>query len=88
MAYAGITGSGKSEDLTQIIQNIRKYSNTPVYIGFGVNEKTAKQKAVGVDGVIVGSSFVQQLLDDSLSNSEKITRISNIAKEIKEKINE
>ena len=88
VAYAGITGSGKSEDLTQVIENIRKYSKTPVYIGFGVNEKTAKEKAVGVDGVIVGSSFVKHLLDDSLSHNEKITRISNIAKEIKEKINE
>lgn len=88
VAYAGITGSGKSEDLTQIIENIRKYSSTPIYIGFGVNEKTAKEKAVGVDGVIVGSSFVQHLLDDSLSNSEKIAKITNIAKEIKEKINE
>ena len=88
VAYAGITGSGKSEDLSQIIENIRKYSQTPVYIGFGVNEKTAKEKAVGVDGVIVGSSFVQKLLDDSLSNSEKIAKISAIAKEIKAKINE
>lgn len=88
VAYAGITGSGKSEDLTLIIENIRKYSKTPVYIGFGVNEKTAKDKAVGVDGVIVGSSFVQHLLDDSLSNSEKIKKISNLAKEIKSKINE
>ena len=88
VAYAGITGSGKSEDLTQIIEDIRKYSTTPVYIGFGVNEKTAKEKAVGVDGVIVGSSFVKQLLDESLSSSEKISKISAIAKEIKEKINE
>jgi len=88
VAYAGITGSGKSEDLTQIIENIRKYSKTPVYIGFGVNEQTAKEKAVGVDGVIVGSSFVKHLLDDSLSNNGKITKITNIAKEIKEKINE
>lgn len=88
VAYAGITGSGQSEDLTQIIKNIRKYSQTPVYVGFGVNEQTAKEKAVGVDGVIVGSSFVKHLLDDSLSNNEKIAKISSIAKEIKEKINE
>ncbi len=88
VAYAGITGSGQSEDLTQVIENIRKYSQTPIYIGFGVNEKTAKEKAVGVDGVIVGSAFVSYLLDDSLSNNEKITKISSLAKEIKAKINE
>jgi len=88
VAYAGITGSGQSEDLTQVIENIRKHSDTPIYTGFGVNEKTAKEKVLGVDGVIVGSSFVEKLLDDSLNYNEKISKISAIAKEIKEKINE
>lgn len=88
VAYAGITGSGQKEDLSQIIANVRKYSNTPLYIGFGVDEKTCKEKVIGVDGVIVGSAFVKHIIDDSLSNDEKIKRISAIAKEIKEKINE
>lgn len=88
VAYAGITGSGQSEDLTKVIENVRKYSNTPLYIGFGVDKKTCKEKAKGVDGVIVGSAFVKHLIDDSLSNSEKISRITAIAKEIKQKINE
>ena len=88
VAYAGITGSGKSEDLSTIIDTVKKYSQTPLYIGFGVDEKTCKEKAKGVDGVIVGSSFVKHLIDDSLSNSEKIDRICKAAKEIKEKINE
>lgn len=88
VAYAGITGSGQAEDLQPIITSIKKYSKTPIYVGFGVDENTAKEKIKGVDGVIVGSAFVKVLLDDSLSNTEKITRISAIAKEIKEKINE
>jgi len=87
VAYAGITGAGKSEDLQPIITNIKKYSDTPVYVGFGVDVDTAKDKAKGVDGVIVGSAFVKVLLDESLSNTQKITKISTIAKEIKEKIN-
>ena len=87
VAYAGITGAGKSEDLQPIITNIKKYSQTPVYVGFGVDQNTAKEKAEGVDGVIVGSAFVKVLLDKSLNNTQKITKISAIAKEIKEKIN-
>lgn len=87
VAYAGITGSGQSEDLSQVIENIRKYTNTPIYIGFGVDEKTCEQKVKGLDGVIVGSAFVKHLIDESLSNSEKIKKISALAKEIKEKIN-
>jgi len=87
VAYAGITGSGTSEDLSQIIQQIKQNSQTPLYIGFGVNEKTAKEKSKGVDGVIVGSAFIKVLLDDSLSYTKKISKISQIAKNIKEAIN-
>ncbi len=87
VAYAGITGAGKSEDLQEIITDIKTFTDTPVYVGFGVDQNTAQQKAQGVDGVIVGSAFVKVLLDDSLSNTQKITKISAIAKEIKEKIN-
>jgi len=88
VAYAGITGAGKSEDLQPIITNIKKYSDTPVYVGFGVDQNTAKDKVQGVDGVIVGSAFVKVLLDKSLSNTQKMTKIATIAKEIKEKINQ
>lgn len=88
MAYAGITGSGQSEDLTQVIENIKNSTSTPVYIGFGVDENTAKQKAVGVDGVIVGSTFVKDLLDTSLSYDEKIKKICQKAALIKNLINE
>ena len=87
VAYAGITGAGKSEDLQPIITEIKKHSATPVYVGFGVDQNTAKAKAEGVDGVIVGSAFVKVLLDEHLNNTQKINKIATIAKEIKEKIN-
>jgi len=44
VAYAGITGSGADEDLSEVIDNIHKFSKTDIYVGFGVNEKTAKIK--------------------------------------------
>lgn len=87
VAYAGITGSGKSEDLQKIVENIKSFTQTPVYVGFGVDQNTAKEKARGVDGVIVGSAFVKVLLNENLSGTQKITKIASIAKEIKEKIN-
>ena len=87
VAYAGITGASKSEYLQPIITNIKKYSSTPVYVGFGVDQNTAKDKAAGVDGVIVGSAFVKVLLDDGLNDTQKIKKVSEIAREIKEKIN-
>jgi tryptophan synthase alpha chain len=88
VAYAGITGSGKAESLDGIISSIRTNTDTPIYVGFGVDEHTAKEKARGVDGVIVGSAIVKILLDSHLSNKEKLNNIGLIAKNIKEKINE
>lgn len=87
VAYTGITGSGKAEDLQPFLQNIRKHTNTPIYVGFGVNEKTAKDKVKGADGVIVGSAFINILLQDSLNYSQKITQCSELAKIIKNEIN-
>jgi len=87
VAYTGITGSGVSEDLQPFLANIKKFTQTPVYVGFGVNEKTAKAKVQGADGVIVGSAFINILLDDKFSLTQKITACSQLAKNIKEQIN-
>ncbi len=87
VAYAGITGSGQSEKLSSVIEQIRANTDTPIYVGFGVNEQTARAKAQGVDGVIVGSAFVSVLLDDLLTPTHKIARIVEMARNIKEAIN-
>lgn len=87
VAYTGITGSGVAEDLQPILTTIKKYTQTPVYVGFGVNQKTAKEKVKGADGVIVGSAFVEILLNDRLNYKEKIANCSELAKIIKGQIN-
>jgi tryptophan synthase alpha chain len=87
VAYAGITGAHASEDLSKTIQAIKEASQTPLFVGFGVNEKTAKERARGVDGVIVGSAFVEVLLDETLNHTQKIAKIAQKAAVIKEKIN-
>lgn len=87
VAYAGITGADKSEDLSGIIRSIKHYASTPVYVGFGVNQKTAKERSQHSDGVIVGSEFIKVLLDHSLSEKEKIAKCAEIARIIKEEIN-
>jgi len=87
VAYTGITGSGNAEDLQSFLSSIKKYTKTPTYVGFGVNEQTAKDKVKGADGVIVGSAFMNILLKDDLSYEQKIIKCSELSKIIKEKIN-
>lgn len=87
VAYTGITGSGVQEDLQPFLASIKKYTQTPVYVGFGVNQKTARQKVQGADGVIVGSAFIEILLNESLNLSQKINRCCELAKILKNEIN-
>lgn len=87
VAYTGITGSGKAEDLQPFLSSIKRYTQTPVYVGFGVNAKTAKDKIKGADGVIVGSAFIDILLQENLNYSQKIKQCSELANIIKNEIN-
>ncbi|MDQ1245604.1 MAG: tryptophan synthase alpha chain, partial [Campylobacterota bacterium] len=87
VAYTGITGSGSAEDLQPFLSSIKNYTVTPVYVGFGVNKNTAKEKVKGADGVIVGSAFIDILLKESLSYENKIKECSELAKVLKNEIN-
>ncbi|MGB3961356.1 MAG: tryptophan synthase subunit alpha, partial [Sulfurimonas sp.] len=49
-------------------------------------EKTAKERVKGADGVIVGSAFVNILLNETLSYTQKIMQCSELARIIKEEI--
>lgn len=87
VAYTGITGSGTSEDLQPFLSSIKKYTKTPVYVGFGVNKKTAKSKVQGADGVIVGSAYIDILLKENLNYTQKIKECADLSKILKNEIN-
>lgn len=87
VAYTGITGSGQAEDLHPFLRSIKKHTQIPVYVGFGVNVATAKEKVQGADGVIVGSAFIDILLQEELSYTERVKECSRLASIIKNEIN-
>ena len=48
------------DNLDSIVAEIKKYTNTPVAIGFGIsNPDQAKRMASISDGVIIGSAIVK-----------------------------
>jgi len=60
----GVTGKRSSfeYDLELLVQTIKKYTQTPVAIGFGVSNQEAVSKLSPIcDGVIVGSAIVERI---------------------------
>lgn len=58
----GVTGMRREikTDIASIVEAVRKYSNRPAAVGFGINtpEQAAKYSAIA-DGIIVGSAIVK-----------------------------
>lgn len=72
VSITGITGAGSATnaDIEKNIAAIRKVTDLPIAVGFGV--KTAEQvKAFGklADGVVVGSAIVQKLADKDVEKT-------------------
>jgi tryptophan synthase alpha chain len=80
----GVTGSSNL-DLDEIKGNINKiknYSDLPVMAGFGIKStEDARTLAECSDGIVIGSSIVQMI--DEESKSKEFGRISNYLKEMK-----
>lgn len=77
VSLTGITGKRKdlSSGLGDLVQRIRKYTDKPIAIGFGISTpKNASEAASVADGIIVGSAIVD-IIDKNKKNP-----ISKVAK--------
>jgi len=90
ISMLGITGTklAKVEDNKEIFENLRKITDLPIVIGFGIqDENQANQfKKIGVDGVVIGSAIVKEMsekisFDKILANVEK--KVAQFSKAIK-----
>jgi len=64
VSITGITGSGLLLDgsMNRLISNIRKHTDKPISVGFGVSTPEEASSVAGLaDGVIVGSAIVKRL---------------------------
>jgi len=75
VSILGITGT-KEADISEnlpFINHIKKYSNLPIALGFGIkNPDIAKEVTkLDIDAIVVGSSFVE-IVTNNLGNKEKL----------------
>ncbi len=77
VSSTGVTGvrEGFSQVLDNILQEIKKYTSTPVSVGFGVSkpEHIKELKKLGVQGAIIGSAFIK-IIDEHKDDKSKIIR--------------
>lgn len=64
VSVAGVTGvrDRLPEGLPELVQRIRKHTDAPVAIGFGIsNRATAQQAAQAADGAVIASALIRAL---------------------------
>jgi tryptophan synthase alpha chain len=64
VSFKGTTGAGKlaAEAVSGPIEQIRRHSDLPVAVGFGIRDpQSAKAVARFSDGIVIGSALVEQL---------------------------
>ena len=66
VAVAGVTGTRSAEagELAAFTDRVRRHTDLPLYVGFGIDGATkAREAAATADGVIVGSALIRRLID-------------------------
>jgi len=85
ISITGITGTAvpKIENVKVEVGKIRKITNLPIAVGFGISKpQQAKEIARFSDGVVIGSAVVR-LIEDNKNNRALAKIISGYANEIK-----
>ncbi len=83
----GVTGSSNLDidEISKNIQEIKKYASVPTLAGFGIKSpEDARLLAKCSDGVIIGSSLVKMIEENS--GSREFDRIGQYITEIKQAI--
>jgi tryptophan synthase alpha chain len=87
VSLKGVTGSANI-DINQVserVNNIKKYSDLPIAVGFGVRDaETAKQVALISDAVVIGSRIINEV--ENSTQEDLLGRIRGLLSEIKSAI--
>ncbi|MDG2252233.1 MAG: tryptophan synthase subunit alpha [Methylophilaceae bacterium] len=87
VSLKGVTGSANI-DIKQVsdrVNNIKKYSNLPIAVGFGVKDaETAKQVALISDAVVIGSRIIKEV--ENSNQEDLLENIRSLMTEIKSTI--
>ncbi|MDO9528257.1 MAG: tryptophan synthase subunit alpha [Syntrophales bacterium] len=85
VSVMGVTGTKKPEiaDVRKDIGRIRKVTNLPVSVGFGISTpEQGEEVAQYADGIVVGSAIVR-LIEENSKRRDLVEKVSSFAGEFK-----
>jgi tryptophan synthase alpha chain len=84
VSLKGVTGAANLDitEVSQRVASIRKQTNLPVGVGFGIRDAvTAKATAAIADAVVVGSRMVQTI--EASNDDNLLTNVAALMDELK-----
>lgn len=91
VSLKGVTGSGKltSDDLDQRIAEVRRHTDLPIAIGFGVKgADSARRLARLADAVVVGSAIIEQIEQAQAEGRDVLETAAAFVRELRGAIDE
>jgi len=88
ISITGVTGTAKPQvqEVKKDVERIRKVTQLPLAIGFGISTpEQAKEIAPYADGIVVGSAVVKMIAENS-QRDDLVTVVSQYAREMKKAI--
>ena len=85
ISVTGVTGTAKPnvEDIARDMTKIRKISNLPVVVGFGISTPDqVAEIAPHADGVVIGSAVVS-MIEENAGRDDLISRVASFAGALK-----
>ena len=87
VSLKGVTGSANIDinEVSERVNNIKKYSNLPIAVGFGVRDaETAKKVALISDAVVIGSRIISEV--ENSNQEDLLDNIRSLVSKIKKAI--
>ena len=85
VSVAGVTGAAAAplRDASRQAALLREATGLPVVVGFGVDSpEKAREAAMEVDGVVVGTAIVRQI-EDGTTKADRMTRVTNLIRSLR-----
>ncbi len=85
VARTGVTGMRESDsaEVRRLVERVRRYSNLPVAVGFGVSRPEHVRDVWSyADGAVVGSRLVLEI-ENNLGAPQLVDKVAQLARELK-----